>query len=239
VAKSKVSDGFKRARAKHQNHIQDAKKAENTMQTCKMPVGWSGQAVIVDGVADQAKDRKDETGKTIEGRPYIRLEFEVINDPEYAGAKFARVWSFFDSDKASFEDRYSWWLNDMENWGLPREDRETFEQESEIIDFFVDGNQVFNCEVNHNKILRGDKKEIVVTPAEAVDESDSMAPEEPAAPKASSKESPSPEADEPDEAPTVKYMGKDWDLLDEDGDDLLVRSRTTGKERTIKRSEVE
>lgn len=229
MSKSKVSEGFSKFRSRNQSAIADAKKAENTMSTCKMPVGWDGQAVCTAGVADQGKDRKDDKGNTVEGRPFVRLEFEVVNDPQYSGSKFSKVWSFFDSEKLDAATRYEWFLNDLENLGLPREVRETYEDETELMDYFINGDDVFEASVEHNAYLRGDQKEVKVRASSgSVDSSASMTP------GSSPEKTEAPAESYLTVGENVHYMGKEWLLEDQDGEDLVVRSLSTKKTRNIK-----
>lgn len=225
----KVSSNFTKSVAKKATAVEEARKAENTMQTCKMPVGWSGHAICSGARADKGKDRKDEKGQTQEGNDYVALDFEVINDEKYAGSKFSVVWTFYDSEKASWEDRFTWCLNGLENLGLPEEYRrgEDFDLAAALA-FFADGDTIFAATVVHNEYRRGDQKEVKVTLTEAVSDSDSISPDSDNVP-ASSIEIGS----------TVKYMGKDWEVMDVDGDDLQVKSLKTGNVKQLTLSDLD
>jgi hypothetical protein len=227
MANSKVSSDFSKFLAKNATAVKEAKEADNSMQTCAMPIGWKGQVVCVDAVADKGKDRKDDKGNVQEGREFIRLDFNVINDEKYGGKKCSLLWSFFDSEKASATDRFEWCLNEMENLGLPRETRTEFSDISEVLDFFSSSDEVFEAEVVHNAYRRGDQKEIKVRRVETVDSSASMSPTD-VAPASGVKK-----GDE------VKYLGKTWDVVDIDGDDVQIKSRTTGASRGVKLADLE
>jgi hypothetical protein len=221
----KVSSEFNKFLSRNAKAIEEAKVAENSMQTCKMPVGWKGNCVCVGGEAGKGKDRKDEKGNTQEGREYVRLEFSVINSEEYAGSKFVVNWSFWDTEKATAMDRFEWCLNELENMGLPGEIRRSPDTTmEEILGFFINGETVYECEVSHNAYRRGDQKEVKVRLVEAIDGVENMAPTSSHTPVA------------PEAGTTVKYMGKDWELVDSDGDDLVIKSKTSGQTRNIKAS---
>jgi hypothetical protein len=221
MAKAKVSSNFNKFMSKNSTAVSEAKEAENTMMTCKMPIGWKGQAVCVGGEADKGKDRKDDKGQVQEGREYVRLEYNVINDPEYTGAKFSRAWSFFDSEKATAIDRFTWMLNEMENMGLPSDIRKSEDTTMEdLLNFFIDSDEVYEAEVVKNEYRRGDQKEVQVRRVESVGGEGSIVP--------------------PGDNPSLKvgqdvmYMEKEWELVSVDGDDLVICSKSTGKERSIK-----
>lgn len=227
MGNAKVSASFNKFLSKNNTAVQEAKKAENTMQTCKMPVGWKGHAVVVDAVADKGKDRKDEKGNTQEGNEYVRLEFNVVNDEQYAGSKFSLAWSFYDSQNATAADRFTWMLNAMENLGLPREMRESDDTSmDDILNFFLSQDTVYEAEVVTNTYRRGDQKEVKVHRLEDVGTGITMSPD-------------TPPTSELKEGQEVKYMGKMWELVVVDGEELTIKSKTTGSQRTIKASDVE
>jgi len=229
MANVKVSSEFNKFLSRNAKAVQEAKEAENTMQTCKMPIGWKGYCVCTGAEAGKRKDRKDEKGNTQEGREYMRLEFNVVNDTEYAGSKFVLNWSFWDTEKATALDRFEWALNEMENLGLPRELRASPDTTpADILNFFAKGDTVYECEVIRNEYRRGDQKEVKVRNVESVDGVENMAPE--SAHKPTSTMSPGQD---------VKYMGKDWELVDADGDDLVIKSKNTGQTRNIKASDLD
>lgn len=234
MATSKVSPSFTKFLAKNSEAVKHAKEAENTMQTCAMPIGWKGQVICVDAVADKGKDRKDDKGNVVEGRDFIRLEFSVVNDSEYQGKKAAVVWVFFDTDKATSMDRFEWCLNELENLGLPREVRQGFNDISEVLEHFSNGDEVFEAEVVENKFRRGDQKELKVRRHSVVDNTTSMAP-----PSADHKSAQSSSKSTLTIGQDVKYMGKSWELVDQDGDTIVVKSKATGTNRTIKITDLE
>lgn len=218
----KVSSSFNKFMAKNSDGIQEARQADNTMMTCKMPVGWTGPCICIGAEADKGKDRKNEDGSTVEGREYVRLEFEVINDEKYAGSKFSRAWSFFDSEKATAVDRFQWMLNEMENMGLPEEMRKSEETTMEdLLKFFAGNDTVYTATVEHNAYRQGDKKEVKVHLMESVDSSSSVSPDAVVDDKGMV------------EGENVKFMGKEWKLLMKDGDDLKIQSLTNGNTRMI------
>lgn len=229
MANVKVSADFNKFMSRNAKAIAEAKAAENTMSTCKMPVGWKGSAVCTGGEAGKGKDRKDEKGNTQEGRDFVRLEFNVINDQEYAGSKFSIQWSFWDTEKATAMDRFEWMLNEMENLGLPGEVRRSPDTTmDDLLNHFVNTDTVYEAEVVHNAYRRGDQKEVKVRLIEALEGVADMAP-----PTGHTKVSgPTPGQD-------VKYMGKDWELVAVDGDDLQIKSKSTQALRNIKASDLD
>lgn len=223
ASKAKVTSGFSKFMTKNASAVEEARKAENTMQTCKMPLGWSGFAICVDAVADQGKDRKDDKGETQEGNPYVRLEFQVVNDEEYAGQKFSNAWSFYDSEKATAMDRFEWCMNALENMGLPEELRRGDADMAEILNFFIDNDTVYAAEVVKNAYRRGDQKEVRITTTEAVDDTDSVVPND----------------TQVEVGGEVKFMGKPWEVMDIDEDDVKIKSKSTGREKTVKLTDLE
>ena len=151
----KVSSDFNKFLSRNAKAVEEAKSAENSMSTCKMPVDWKGNAICVGGIADKGKDRKDEKGNTQPGRDFIRLDFNVINDEAYAGSKFSLMWSFWDTEKATAMDRFEWCMNDLENLGLPGEVRRSPDTTMEdILGFFTGSDKVYGAEVHHNAYRR-------------------------------------------------------------------------------------
>lgn len=119
MAKDKVSADFMRIAEKKANKLQEVKKAENTSRGIPLPVGTTGKAVLSDFVAGVSKGKNK--------NPYIRIEAKVMETTEgdkHQGKTISKFWSFYDSDGASYEDRWGYFLNDMENMGLPRNVRE-------------------------------------------------------------------------------------------------------------------
>lgn len=226
----KVSADFNKFMSRNAKAVEEAKMADNSMSTCKMPVGWKGFCICVGAEAGKENDRKDDKGNTVVGRDFIRLDMNVVNDEQYSGAKFTKKWQFWDTEKATAMERFEWCMNDLENLGLPGEMRRAPDTTvPDMLDFFVKGDKVFGCEVKHNEFRRGDKKEVEIHNIEAVDGVETMAPEGHAPVAAAGMEAGS----------DVTYMGKAWELVDVDGDDLVIKSKNTGQTRNIKRSDLE
>lgn len=227
MANVKVSSEFQNFLTRNAKAVAEAKTAENTMMTCKMPVGWKGYAVCVGAEAGRGKDYKDDKGNTTPGRDYARLDFNVINDEEYTGAKFSVNWSFWDTEKATAMNRFEWFLNDLENLGgdeftaVRRSAESTME---DFLNFFVEADKIYSAEVVHNAYRRGDQKEVKVHAFAAVGEGTAMVPDTPPALQIGSE---------------VSYMKKMWILEEADGDDLVIKSKTTGNTRKIKLSELD
>lgn len=228
MANVKVSADFNKFLSRNAKAVEEAKTAENSMSTCKMPVDWKGFCIVTGAVADKGKDRKDDKGNTQPGRDFIRLDFNVVNDEEYAGAKFSLMWQFWDTEKATAMDRFEWCMNDLENLGLPGEvRRDPSTTMEDILAYFTSSDKVYSAEVVHNSYRRGDQKEVKVHNIEAIDGVENMAPEGHAPVSA------------PEPGQDVTYMGKAWELVDIDGDDVIVKSKATGQTRNIKLSDLE
>lgn len=228
MANVKVSADFNKFLSRNAKAVEEAKTAENSMSTCKMPVDWKGFCIVTGAVADKGKDRKDDKGNTQPGRDFIRLDFNVVNDEEYAGAKFSLMWQFWDTEKATAMDRFEWCMNDLENLGLPGEvRRDPSTTMEDILAYFSSSDKVYGAEVVHNSYRRGDQKEVKVHNIEAIDGVENMAPEGHAPVSA------------PEPGQDVTYMGKAWELVDIDGDDVIVKSKATGQTRNIKLSDLE
>jgi len=229
MANVKVSSDFNKFLSRNAKAVEEAKSADNSMSTCKMPVGWKGFCICVGAEAGKDPDRKDEKGNTQVGRDFVRLDFNVVNDEGYSGSKFVKKWQFWDTEKATAMDRFEWCLNELENLGLPGEVRRSPDTTIEdMLNFFINGDKVFGCEVKHNEYRRGDQKEVTVHNIEAVDGVEDMAPAGHAPVKAG-----------PEVGKDVNYMGKVWELVDSDGDDLVIKSKTTGQTRNIKTSDLD
>lgn len=229
MSKTEVSSDFGKFMSRNSTAVQEAKEAENTMRTCAMPIGWQGKAVCVGGKADKSKDKKDEKGQTKEGSPYVILEFNVVDDEKYKGDNFSRLWFLSDTAKATAMDRFEWMLNEFENLGMPHELRADEDAGmEEFLNFFTEGDAVFSAEVVSNSYSR-DGKEVKLSLTEAVDDSDSVMPSDNSSSSAS----------EIEVGGEVSFMGKSWDVVSVDGDDLEIQSQKTGTTRTVSRSQLD
>lgn len=241
MAKGQLKIGAAAAKfyGKHEKGLQEAKKAENMMQTCAMPIGWKGDVVVVGAVADRSKDRKDQKGNTVEGNDYHRIEFQVIGDPDYAGKKASIGASFYTSEKATAEDRYSWWLNQLENLGLPRDIRENHEGAEELLGYFTNSDETFEMEIVKASYVRqgGDGKEVVVRRKDVVDTSTSMAPPTTTASGTTQVQ----ESKTYAEGSQVSFADNPWTVVsfDEANQTLKIKSPRNGSVREIKVSELD
>jgi hypothetical protein len=225
---SKVSSNFNKALQRKAAAVEEARKAENLMSTCKMPVGWKGQATCVGAKADQGKDKKDEKGQVTEGKLYVALEFQVINDPNFAGSKFNRMWFIWEDSKFTFEDRFGWCLNGMEMLGLPRDLRENYKDFEECLAYFSESDEVFDVEVVKSNYAQDGKEVKVTRGALVVDTSSSMTPEGVVDSKPTASSSSKIEV-----GSTITYLGKDWTVEEIDGDEITIKSSSSGKSRII------
>lgn len=221
MAEVKVSSKFNSFLAKQGKAVEEAKAAENTMSTCAMPIGWKGQLIIVDAFADETKEQKDEkTGKVIEGRPYVRIEFSVVGDEDFLGKKTSKIWMFYDTEKATAVDRFTWFLNEMENYGLPREIRENHDSMEELLKEVCSLGIVYEGEVVANSYTRDGKEVKVRQQAKAVDDSTNVVP--------------GMETSELVIGQDVRYIKKDWEVTEIMDEKIKIKSKETGQERIVK-----
>jgi hypothetical protein len=239
MASEKVSAAFKQSFAKL-GGIDDAKQAEASMNSIPVPAGWKGRCQVVDMVMDVSKPKSDGKG----GNPYINFTVVPVDDEKYLGKKITKNYTlseYVNPDTKAVTtpaDRYERFLNEMEWAGLPRELRVGHDGPEDIINWWLDPdeNRMVDVEVVENKV--GGRTFINVNmrkPAESVDSSDSAVPPEPSR-TTSAATSSTPAADA---KKTVKFNGKDWELISEDGDNVVIKSQATGRERTVKRSELD
>jgi hypothetical protein len=218
----KISSEFTSALNRKAASVEAARKAENTMSTCKMPVGWHGQAVCVGAEAGKTKDKKDDKGQVVEGKTFVRLDFNVINDQQFSGAKCSRIWFVYEDHKNSMEDRFAWCLNGMENLGLPRTLRENYKEFEECLEYFTNSDEVFDIEVAATTYSTDGKEVKFSRGSVIVDNSTSMVPE-------TVKAGFSVEVGQ-----NIKFMGKDgWEVTSVDGTDVTIKSMSSGKERSV------
>lgn len=116
MSKSKVSDAFRNFETRNQHKLEDARKEEKQSRGNPLPVGYIGTGVISDCKADISK----------KGDPYLTVEAEVVNDPDYEGKTVtAAVRVLKDTDKQTQADALANFLDELEDMGLSRTTRET------------------------------------------------------------------------------------------------------------------
>jgi hypothetical protein len=231
MAKGKVSvsSDFNKFYGRHQMAINEAKKAENSMSSGPCPVGWEGNAILLEAAAEVGKDRKDDKGNTVPGNPRVRMKFGIVGDQAYQGKTFQKFWSFYASANASEMDRYEWFLNEMENMGLPRAVRESHDDPSELLQWFVDNELVFHARCESDDYSRDKKAMKVSAPEAPVDSTTNMSPEGNTTVATES----SPEIAEGD---VVKFLGSDWTVDAREGDKLSISRE--GRSRSVSISAV-
>jgi len=211
MAKQKVSNDFQKFQAKNQNHLADAAKAENTMTRNPLPVGTTGIATVVDMVAATSK----------KGNAYVNMTLVVASGP-HEGVKLTKNWSFNETPKATAIDRFTWFLNELENMGFPRDLRVSSGGDmNAIINYYLDANppiqQAFEIEKNDYSM---DKKAIVLAPADTM----TSTPQE---------SGPIKTLDELKVGVKVLRNGVEFEVIkfDEDAETVNLRSLTTNKVR--------
>lgn len=231
MAKAQVSSAFQKFYGRQATAIEEAKKAENTMSNSPTPVGWSGQCVPMAAKADQGKDKVDpKTKQKVPGNLYVNITFAIVSDEKYQGKQFTKNWTFFDSDGATMMDRYTWFLNDLTNMGLPQEVRENHQTPEELLDWILNSDSVFDCECQANeRDTRGDGKVMRVRKAaETVDESTSMSP------TTTSTSEPVTAPDWPQVGDKVKYLDIEWEVVERDGANVTIKTEKNGESRERK-----
>lgn len=238
-----VSNEFAAFYGKSAVAIDEAKKAENSMSSGPCPVGWKGKCVLLEAAAEKGKDKKNEDGTTSEGNPRVKIKFGIVDDETYSGKTFTKYWIFFDSKNMTKMQRFEMFLNDMEKMGLPREVREKHETMQELFNYFVEGEFVFDVDCVTDNYADDKKKMVVVKLAEPVDTTTSMSPSGASDPTdkfanqtidkgpETSTTTPSPEIAE---GAKVKFLGEEWEVLGQVGEDRLkLFNSKTGRERDV------
>jgi hypothetical protein len=243
--KAQVSTDFNKFYQKNTVAIEEAKKAENSMSSGPCEVGWEGRCVLLEATAEVGKPKKDEKGNVKEGNPRVRMKFSIVEDNVYQGKTFTKMWIFNSTANATALDRFEWFLNACEAMGLPREVRTNHTDPSEVLNWLLDSELVFNVKCESDDYAQDKKKMTVTAPAEAVDSSDSMVPggemyntpSASSAPAASSTPSSTPStststsasADWPKEGDKVKFLMREWTVASREGEDLIL-TRQEGDE---------
>lgn len=159
MAKQKVSADFMKFQAKNTNHLADAAKAENTMNRNPLEVGTKGIVTVVDMVAATSK----------KGYPYTNMTLVVASGP-HEGVKLTKNWTFNETAKATPIDRYTWFLNELENMGFPRHLRESSGGDmNTIVQYYLDADPPIQLSFEIEKDdYSMDKKRIVMYPADTM-----------------------------------------------------------------------
>lgn len=162
MAKAKVSADFMKFQAKNQNALADAAKAENTMTRNPLAVGTKGTVTVVDVVAGTSK----------KGNNYVNMTLVVAGGP-HEGTKLTKNWSFNETPKATAIDRYTWFLNELENMGFPRELRVSSGGDiNTIINYYLEADPlvVLTFEIETDNFSM-DKKKVVLYPVDSAEPS--------------------------------------------------------------------
>lgn len=229
MSTQRVSSDFNKAFGRMQG-VEDAKKAENTLNNIPVPVGWQGELVVSD-VKTMVTKEKDGKG----GDPMVIMEYTVVTDKEHQGKKLKKLHVFNETHNketgrtVTAAERYTWFLNELESHGLPRKLREDHDGMDDLVAWLMnkDAPCIVHGTVEADAYSRDKKKVTIRAIEEPVDSTTSMAPA-PATPKADT-----------GAKKTVNFMGKQWEVLSENGDDLVIKSPSTGKDRNIKKSDLD
>lgn len=218
MAKTRISSDFEQYEMKHQSAVQEAKEAENTMGGISLPIGAMGTAVVTDMTATKTKPSTANPN----GMPMITFTATVTEPVEFQGRKLTKRYLLGDSKKKNgepitFAQKLGWCLNELENAGLPREIR--LKQTADIIDWWLAENRLVSYHVQADQYDSSGKKVLFGLPGSNV------------APDLSGM------AGAPGGKKTVTYNGTVWEVVSENGDELVIKSEA-GREREVKRSEV-
>jgi hypothetical protein len=222
MGNAKVSQGFGKFYNKSARAVEEAKKAENTMATCKPPIGHKGDCILLNAFADATPEKKDEkSGLAKGGTPYIRWELSIVGDGQYTGTKAVKTWWFNDTANATYEDRLKWFMIEMTRLGLPDEIKKEHKDISEILNYFLGANLVFGYEVVAAAWNKNDGKEIQLSAKQVVDDTDATVP-------GTTNEDMTFE-----EGQEVPYEDGTWKIIDIDGKDITIKSLVSNQKRIV------
>lgn len=227
VKQGKVSPAFLKSYAKKEVAVQNAKKAENTMNNIPMPLGWEGDCLVTDLVFDELPEKKDEkTGKVSDPAPYVRIEFSSISDDTFKGRKLSQTWWLNATANSTEEQRLEWMFNGLETCGLPHELRVSHEHPSEICEYFLDSSIAgYEPRLARIKVVEDTwsgsqtgKKLQLRKHKDSLEATTSVSPQ---------KEG------------FVTFLGVEYKVEEDLGDRLRVTSTATGREKTIAKSDLQ
>jgi len=226
VKQGKVSPAFLKSFAKKEVAVQNAKKAENNLNSIPMPIGWEGDCLITDLVFDELPEKVDPVTKKVNPpSPFVRIEFSST-DEQFKGKKLSQTWWLNATTNSSEEDRLTWMFNGLEACGLPREIREKMEHPSEICEWFLDSSIVgYEPRIAHIKVVKDTwfgsttgKKIQIRQRKESLEATSTVSPQ---------KEG------------FVTFLGVEYKIEEDLGDRLRVTSSATGREKTIAKSDLQ
>lgn len=123
MSQFKVSEDFKLYQMQSANAFQEAGKAEHGVSMgTTLPVGTEGRAKIVGGSAGKTK-AKVVNGQPVPGKPFIILEFEILEPASHIGQKSSRYFDISHHEQYSMTQKLSDWYDWLEDAGMPREIR--------------------------------------------------------------------------------------------------------------------
>lgn len=163
--KTGVSQAARNFFAKNASAVEEARNAENMMQSTSLPIGFKGEAIVVNAFADEIKPKKDESGKLNESPGLlVVVELSVINNAEQQGTKAKKTYYIQTQGKATWQQKLEWMLNEFENqFGITRDERK---MELEQIFEILKGDKVYQIEVKSG--YQG-RKDVLCSTAETVD----------------------------------------------------------------------
>lgn len=217
--KTGVSQAAKNFFAKHASAVEEARNAENIMQSTTLPVGFKGQAIVVNAFSDELKPKKDDKGNVNE-EPGILvvIELSVINDETNQGVKAKKAYYIQTQGKATWQNKLEWMLNEFENqFGITRDERKL---ELEQIFEILKDDKVFHIEIKSG--YQG-RKDVIVSTAETVDATGSA--------------NTTVGTESFQKGDKVIFMDTPSEVLEVDGDNVKIKTQN-GNTRTVMASQV-
>lgn len=228
MASSEVSKEFSKFASKTTKGSYDkARKSERMARGIIFNIGDSGRAVV-------SKISCTTLTKNNQTYPFIRIELKVTL-PEASKGKtlsgpglMASIKDGKDPTVWSAQDAWGAMLGMLENLGLPTEISTGYDDFQECLDWFEAAPREVSWEIVHND-RTNDNKEIKAFAI--VEEKD--------IPSADSSSTPEEEESDDPDASYCTFRGAKYKILSEDGDELLIRHTTNGREREVERDAVE
>jgi len=169
VVKTGVSQAAKNFFAKNASAVEEARNAENMMQSTTLPLGFKGHAIIVNAFSDEIKQKRLENGQMSEPGVLVVIELSVVNDAEYQGHKAKKTYYIQTQGKATWQNKLEWMYNEWENqFGLTRDERKM--ELDQQLDLFLKRDTVYQLEV---KAGYQGRKDVFCSVGENVDSSGS------------------------------------------------------------------
>lgn len=165
VQKTGVSQAAKNFFVKNAAAVEEARNAENVMQSTTLPIGYKGTCIVVNAFSDELKQKKLEDGKMSEPGVQVVIEFSVVNDNDHQGVKITKRWYIQTQGKATWQNKLEWMLNEFENQlGITRDERKM--ELEQLLDLLIKRDTVYQVEIKSG--YQG-RKDAMVSVGEVVD----------------------------------------------------------------------